>query len=218
GEGGESQTDNEKIVLANRSPGIYYVRVYALAGVAGRPNVAYSLRVGVQERAYLCENDEFEFNETTGTATNLGTRLTSIDPRGEVDESGVVSANSQWLCQRNPNDIDMWRFVVRDNTDRVVGIVRSADSGDAFVEVFADGGDVVPVASTKIDFRGLAKQCIVIPARPGDAERIFYLSVSSVSITTDDERMDYALFVENGDDCGVIPGDDPGQGWPSVAP
>ena len=107
GEGGQSNTDNERIVVANRSPGTYYVRVYAGQGVAGLPNVDYSLSVSLEGRQYVCVDDGFESNGTFDSATVLGA---NVVVRGDTEVDGTITNNGQWLCDRNPADVDMFRL------------------------------------------------------------------------------------------------------------
>jgi hypothetical protein len=138
--------------------------------------------------------------------------------------------NEQWLCVRNPKDVDVYRFVVREGVARAVGITYLAgDDGQAYLDVYSDQEQNVPAASTKIGFRDISKQCIIIPpvengngCTAGDpnrpCDRVFYMAVKSLSISPldGDEKLDYAVYVRNGEDCALLPGDDGGARWPSV--
>ena len=181
----------------------------------------------LEERQYVCVDDGFKQWDVRlchGAGAN-------VVVRGDTEVDGTITNNGQWLCDRNPADVDMFRLQVREGVSRVVGITfLYQDDGDAHIEVFSDGNRDVAAAQTKTFARGNSKQCIIIPAvedgngcsdNPADnrpCDRVFYLAVTPRSISPDpeDEKLDYALHVQNGEDCSVIPGDDGGAVWPRV--
>jgi hypothetical protein len=231
---GHSSDDNELVVLRDSPPGDYFVRVRGV----NRPNVRYSLRVGIEERVYLCEDEADEPNEHIDEAVNLG--------------RGVVERAEQWICLRSPEDVDTFFFTIpRDQSRVVASTFLVGDDGDLYLEIY-DQNDML-VAETSNVARVYSKQCVSFPAT--EAIRAYYIRVVPLGINTvcagvgecevdadcaieggggpdlvcnprgqceargciaNDERLDYDLIIEQGDDCDAVGPATPGIQWPQV--
>jgi len=231
---GHSSDDNELVVLSDSPPGEYYVRVRGV----NRPNVRYSLRVGIEERVYLCEDEADEPNEHIDEAVNLG--------------RGAVNRSEQWICLRSPEDVDTFFFTIPRGEARVVASTfLVGDDGDLYLEIY-DQNDML-VAETSNVARVYSKQCVSFPET--QAIRAYYVRVVPLGINTvcagvgecevdadcaveggggpdlvcnargqceargciaNDERLDYDLIIEDGDDCDAVGPQTPGVQWPRV--
>lgn len=198
--GGHSHSDDELVELNDRLPGRYFVRVSAL-----NPDHAfYSLRVEIDERVFVCEDDPDESNDAFDDAVDLGEAL--------------VERDSQWLCDRVPADVDTFRIDVAGNVTRTIAAqFLFGDDGDLALDVYDAEGMLV--GTTSGVSRNNSKQCIVIEPFGGD--RVIYFQVVSLAINRindDDERLDYTLVVQDGETCDDIEPPTPGVAWPSVPP
>lgn len=195
---GHSQDDDEEVVLADRLPGTWYIRVRASGGGDAR----YTLEIEVAERAFVCEDDPDEPNDSEMLATDLG--------------AGVVNRANQWICDRVPAEVDTFRFRVPGGLSRTVAATFVyGDDGDLVLEVLNGQGQVL--ATTAGIPRELSKQCITLPSFVAD--RSLFLRVVPLSINRvldDDERLDYRLRIVGGTDCEVIEPLTPGIRWPAV--
>ena len=203
---GHSVDDDEIVVLQNRAPGNYQFRVRAIGG----SNVRYSVEVTVEERVFACMDDQYEPNATFADSIreSLG--------QGVYDSDNLPAAQRPWACFRQPSDIDTFHFVVPAGVSRTVATTfLYGDDGDVFLQLF--DADEIAVLSTGDIQRGNSKQCMIIPA--GNVRRSFYLRVVPLSINQvqqDDERLDYRLVVQPGEDCGAILPETPGVEWPRL--
>lgn len=195
---GHSGDDDERVILENRAPGTYFLRVRGL----GDPNAVYDLDVRVAERVFVCEDDPDEPNTAFDDAVLLGRR--------EADRA------EQWLCVRAPADIDTFLLSVPAGESRVVAASYIfGDDGDLYLDVF-DDDQMLRVTTADVN-RGNSKQCVVIAA--SDVNRTYFVQVQALSINQvgeDDERLDYRLRVEAGEDCEAIPPATPGVIWPTI--
>ncbi len=191
---GHRQGDRQEVSYNQQLPGRYCVRVTSVFG-----NNRYTLRVDVNERVFVCEDDPDEGdegNDRRGDAVAL--------PDGEFDRE------AQWLCHRIPAEEDWFVLDVPANQERI--LVTSfvfGDDGDLFIEAYGD--DDMLLASTINVGRNISKQCMVIAPAPGD--RLLWFKVAPLNINLileDDERLDYDLHVRDSQDCeevGVASGD-----------
>ena len=195
---GHSDSDDEVVTLENRQPGTYYVRVQAV----GAANVRYTLEVNIEETVLICPDDGDEPNNTFDEATSLG--------------NGLVDRETQWICERRPADDDTFHMVVPAGASRsLAATFLFGDDGDLFLQLFdADGMALLSTADIQ---RGNSKQCIVIPS--SNIARGFYVRVVPLAINRiqqDDERLDYRLRLQAGEDCDAIPPETPGVDWPRL--
>ncbi len=195
---GHSNNDGERVFLGNRLPGTYTIAVRSAdGGTAG-----YDMEVRIIERAFVCEDDDDEDNESIEDATPIGG-----DP---------IVRNGQWLCDRVPAESDYFELSVPPNTARtVVTTFTFGDDGDLFLELYNAQGALR--ASTNLIARVNSKQCIRI--RSGDGNDTFYLRVAPLNINRiidDDERLDYTIHIADGDVCDDIGPPTPGVNWPRV--
>ena len=199
-EQGQSDTDNEQVRLGNRLPGRYFVRVFALDAQVGQ----YDLRIRVTDRAFICEDDDDEPNETLEDAVDIG--------------DGVLRREAQWICDRVPSEVDTFVLQVGGGVTRsVAATFLFGDDGDLALDVYNEDGELV--VTTAIVPRNNSKQCVHIPSFAGD--RTLWVQVVPLAINRineDDERLDYSLIVENGDTCDDILPITPGVSWPEVPP
>lgn len=197
---GHSQTDNEAVQLLEVLPGQLAIRVSAPFG----GNANYDLVVGVERRVFVCEDDPLEPNDTVDGATVLGGEPTRID--------------TGWLCDRVPAEADTFSFQVAANLSRTVAATfLFGDDGDLAIEIL--GADGTFLGTTAFLGRASSKQCIII--EPFGIDRTFYARVVPLGINRildDDERLDYALEILDGEGCDQVPPDAPGVEWPRIDP
>jgi len=198
---GHSSLDGETVVLRNRQAGRYLVRVYGL----GDPNVRYDLSVDVRPREFQCVPDPDEPNASGADATYLG--------EGQINGRGT-----QWLCDAAPRDEDWFQVdIPRGVTRSVLTTFVYGDDGDLYFDVLDD--DQMLRASTSEIPRSNSKQCAIIDA--ADADRTFFIRVTALNINRvleDDERLDYLLYLVDGDDCDVVGAPSFGADWPRIGP
>ena len=196
---GHSDTDDELVRLENRGPGTYYVRVRSV----GASNVRYTLEVTVEAAELVCEDDPDEPNNDFLESTALG--------------QGVVDRDTQWICERRPVDDDTFNIVVPAGASRTItATYLFGDDGDLFLQLF--NADEMSLLSTADIQRGNSKQCIVIPA--ANFARGFFVRVVPLAINRiqqDDERLNYRLRIDAGEDCEAVPPETPGVNWPVLA-
>ena len=195
---GHGNGDGEHVVLGNRLPGLYTIAVRAVDG----GTAAYELNVQINERVFVCQDDNDEANDSIDDATPLG--------------GGTLVRDTQWLCDRVPAESDYFEISVPPNTERtIVTTFVFGDDGDLFLELYND--QRVLRATTNLVARVNSKQCIRI--RSGGGDDTFYLRVAALNINRiidDDERLDYTIHIANGDVCDDIGPPSPGVNWPRV--
>jgi len=198
---GHSDRDGETVVLRNRQAGRYFVHVYGL----GAPNVRYDLNIDVRPRAFLCVADPDEPNLGVADATYLG-------------EAQLNGRASQWLCDAAPRDEDWFMIDVPAGVSRtLLTTFVYGDDGDLYFDLFDI--DQMLLASTSEVPRSNPKQCAVIEASP--EPRTFFMRVAALSINRvleSDERLDYQLFVLDGEDCDIVGAPSFGANWPRISP
>ena len=196
---GHSNLDDETVVLRNRPAGQYFIRVYGV----GFPNVRYDMNVLVEEEVFECNPDEDEPNEDVADATNLG--------------SGIVNGRAtQWICEGQPRDEDFFRIEVDANDTRSIVVpFLYGDDGDLYLEIY-DSDQMLRGATFAVS-RGNSKQCVIV--EPTNRDRVFFLHVGPLSINSIlemDQRLDYQMFVIDGDDCDAVGPPSFGLDWPRV--
>ncbi|MCA9543597.1 MAG: hypothetical protein KC613_04375 [Myxococcales bacterium] len=196
---GHSVTDNEQVVLSNRLPGRWYVRVTAV----GDRDTSYNLTVNVNERQFICQDDATEPNDAFGDAVDLGDRALQ---RGDL-----------YLCDRVPAEADTFQLTVPSRRTRTIASTfLYGDDGDLAIEVF--DSDQMLVGTTSLVERGNSKQCVVIEPAEGP-DRVFFVRLVPLSINRiiqNDERLDYDIVVADGDACDDIGPPAPGVEWPRI--
>jgi hypothetical protein len=197
---GHSSTDDELVRLENRGPGTYYLRVRSV----GQANVRYTLDINVEAVEFVCADDPDEPNNSFQEATSLG--------------NGLVDREEQWICNRRPADDDTFHIVVPAGAARTVATTfLFGDDGDLFMQLFDADEMLLAGMSTANVQRGNSKQCMVIPA--SNVARGFYVRVVPLSINNiqqDDERLNYRVLVQAGEDCDAIQPETPGVQWPRL--
>ncbi len=197
---GHSNSDDELVALGDRLAGRYAVRVSALGAGSAR----YALRVAVEERAFVCRDDPDEPNE-------------SLDDAIDLDDA-LVERETQWICDRVPQEVDTFQFFVEGNATRTVAAqFLFGDDGDLSLDVYDAGGELL--VTTAIVPRNNSKQCVVVEPFGGDRELFVQVVPLAINrINDDDERLDYTLLIQDGDTCDDIPPETPGVEWPRVPP
>jgi hypothetical protein len=197
---GHTVTNDEAVLLRQRLPGRYYVRVSAVGDADG----SYNLTLVHTPRIFACVDDPDEPNERFADATELG--------------NGSFERRTQWLCDRLPAEADTFSVIVPAGRQRTYAATFTyGDDGDLALEAF-DSDEMMRVTTSDIP-RGNSKQCLVIDAAP--MERQFFVRVVPLSINRviqDDEKLAYRLQVVDGDACEQIAPAAPGVNWPHVAP
>ncbi len=198
---GHSLTDDETVDLPDRLPDTYFVRVGALNAGAAR----YSLEVIVTPRIFACE-DPARGNDLQNQAIDLG------------DAPTVQAEGQHWLCDRVPPQSDWYSIEVAAGTTRTFGATfLFGDDGDLVVEAYNAAGDLL--ATTAEVARANSKQCLIVEPHIGDREVFFRLVPLNINrILEDDERLDYAIHVVDGDACDSFPPQAAGVTWPRVPP
>jgi hypothetical protein len=195
---GHGAIDGETVQLRNRPAARYYIHVYA----NGQPNSRYDLSITFEPREFMCSDDPDEPNNDSAAAEYLGV--------GQVNGRGT-----QWICDRAPRDEDWFQI------DVPAGLLRTVltsftygDDGDLFIEVY--DADMLLQATTSEISRGVAKQCIVVEESVDP--RTFFVRVMPLAVNTvlGDERLDYQLYLLNGEDCDAVGLPAVGVEWPRV--
>lgn len=195
---GHGSIDGENVQLRNRPAARYYLRVYA----NGQPNTRYDLDVRFEPREFMCSDDPDEPNGEPEAATYLGV--------GQINGRGT-----QWVCDRAPRDEDWFQLDVPAGTLRtLLSAFTYGDDGDLFIEVY--DADLMLQATTSEVSRGVAKQCIVVEESVDP--RTFFLRIMPLSVNTvlGDERLDYLLYLLDGDNCDAVGLPAVGVEWPRV--
>lgn len=194
---GHRQGDRQEVSYNQQLPGRYCARVSTLAG-----NNRYTLRVEVDERDFVCEDDPDEDNDSRARSVPL--------PDGAFDR------DAQWLCHRIPAEEDWFVLDVPAGEERIFAATFIySDDGDLFIEAYDD--DDMLLGSTLDIARGNSKQCVVIAPFNGDRLIWFRLAPLSINlILEDDERLDYGLHVLDGQDCEAVNPPSPGAMWPTL--
>ena len=195
---GHGAIDGETVQLRNRPAARYFIHVYANSA----SNTRYDLRIAFEPREFMCNDDPDEPNGTSGDATYLGV--------GQVNGRAT-----QWVCDRAPRDEDWFQMDVAPGLIRtVLSTFTYGDDGDLFLEVY-DADQMLQATTIEIS-RGVAKQCVVI--EEAASPRTFFVRVMPLAVNTvlGDERLDYQLFLINGDDCDVAGQPALGVEWPRV--
>jgi len=195
---GHTNDDNEQVELPARLPGRYVARVRSMDEF----NARYGLRIDIEPRVFVCEDDPDEPNDHRDQSVLL--------PLGELERE------TQWICDRIPSEEDWFALDVQANEERIFAATFTAgDDGDLYIEAYDD--DDMLIASTIDIDRINSKQCMVVEPMGGD--RLVWFRVVPITVNRvlqDDERLDYTLHVRDSDDCESVLPLAPGAVWPTV--
>ena len=176
-----AESDGERVVLENRPPGTYYIRVKG----SNRPTVAYDMSVSLTERVYQCE--PMEDTELLVNGQNLGT-------------SAPQSLDNEYLCYRPaPGDWSNYQMLVPGNGIRTISAHINPDRGKLYLNLL--NVDTMMVASTQeYVATESGTHCISLTNTGGDLG-LYYIQVVPWSISTANERLDFDLQIGDTGDC-----------------
>lgn len=176
-----AESDGERVVLDNRPPGNYYIRIKG----SNRPTVAYELTLSLTERVYQCE--PMESSELLVNGQNLGT-------------STPQSLEEEYLCYRpSPGDWSNYQMLVPGNGSRTISAHINPDRGKLYLNLL--NVDTMLAATTQEYVATESGTHCISLSNTGAELGLYYVQVVPWSINTANERLDFDLRIGDTEDC-----------------